>query len=384
MSSMFRWQTLLGMVIGFVGGLFIVSLAATAPRQRPPTGPVLSECNGGLRELVIHFEPTAKAMVMPVYREFLSALDAGITVHAICPSQVAFDELVTGVGPLSCRLLPLVVNHPMTTWSRDRWIALSPALPGTPTTVWSPRGEAGNEIWPARAGDQRIGADIAAALAPSVASRRSELYFDGGDFLADAENVFVIPRVLQRNLQHTVESPEGLVAILTREFRRRVVLLDESPDHHAGMFMASVGDKTMLVGDPSLGKQFLPLALPADPFDAGNNSVPATFEPDFSESTQRLFDSVAGQCSKLGYKVIRIPTVPGRDGRSYLTYVNAIIDQPGRRRIVYLPFYRGVERLNAAARAVWERLGYEVRPVDCTTTFRHFGCLHCLVNVLRR
>ena len=40
--------------------------------------------------------------------------------------------------------------------------------------------------------------------------------------------------------------------------------------------------------------------------------------------------------------------------------------------------------LNAAGRAVWEGLGYEVRAVDCTTVFRHFGCLHCLVNVLSR
>lgn len=384
MSSIFRWQTLLGIAIGLAGGLFIVSLTGTTQRQRPPTGPILSECNGGLRELVIHYEPTAKAMVLPVYREFLSALHAGVTVHAICPSRAAFDELVTDVGPSPCRLLPLIVNHQMTTWSRDRWIALSPALHGGPTTLWSPRGEAGDEIWPARAGDERIGADIAAALAPSVAARRSELYFDGGDFLADAENVFVIPRVLWRNLQHTVESREGLLANLTREFRRRVVLLDESPDHHAGMFMATVGDKTMLVGDPSLGKQFLPFNLPPDVSDAGSTSNPPAFEPDFTEATQRLFDAVAGQCSSLGYKVIRIPTVPGRDGRSYLTYVNAIIDQPGPHRIVYLPFYRGVERLNAAARAVWVGLGYEVRPVDCTTTFRHFGCLHCLVNVLGR
>jgi hypothetical protein len=39
---------------------------------------------------------------------------------------------------------------------------------------------------------------------------------------------------------------------------------------------------------------------------------------------------------------------------------------------------------SAAARKVWESLGYEIRPVDCTTAYRHFGCLHCLVNVLHR
>ena len=72
------------------------------------------------------------------------------------------------------------------------------------------------------------------------------------------------------------------------------------------------------------------------------------------------------------------------DGKAYLTFVNVLMDRQGDRRIVYLPFYRGAGRLNAAAREVWESQGYEVRPVDCTSTYRHFGCLHCLVNVLRR
>jgi hypothetical protein len=105
---------------------------------------------------------------------------------------------------------------------------------------------------------------------------------------------------------------------------------------------------------------------------------------DFSAQTQRLFDAVAAQSESSGYKVIRIPTVVSPDGRTFLTYVNSIIDQQGHRRIVYLPFYRGVEELNVAASKVWESLGYEVRPIDSTTTYRHFGALHCLVNVLRR
>jgi hypothetical protein len=144
------------------------------------------------------------------------------------------------------------------------------------------------------------------------------------------------------------------------------------------MFMASVGNRTLLVGDPRLGRQLA----------SGTNAVLGELElpggPDFSPGTQHLFDAVAGQCADAGYKVIRIPTIPAGDGRSYLTYVNVLIDRQGSRRIVYLPFYRGAESLNASARKIWEDLGYEIRPVDCTSTYRHFGCLHCLVNVLKR
>jgi len=100
--------------------------------------------------------------------------------------------------------------------------------------------------------------------------------------------------------------------------------------------------------------------------------------------TRHLFDAVAAQCSAAGYRVVRIPVVPARDGRTYLTYVNVLMDQEGNRRIVYLPHYTGAGALNDAARKIWEGIGFEVRPVNCTATYRQFGCLHCLVNVLTR
>ena len=105
---------------------------------------------------------------------------------------------------------------------------------------------------------------------------------------------------------------------------------------------------------------------------------------DFTPETQHLFDAVAAQCAAAGYQVTRLPVVLARDGRTYLTFANVLLDQRGPRRIVYLPFYQDAGQLNAAARAVWKTLGYEVRPVDCRSVYRHSGCLHCLVNVLSR
>ena len=37
-----------------------------------------------------------------------------------------------------------------------------------------------------------------------------------------------------------------------------------------------------------------------------------------------------------------------------------------------------------ALELLMKREGYEIRSVDCTSAYRHFGCLHCLVNVLDR
>ena len=105
--------------------------------------------------------------------------------------------------------------------------------------------------------------------------------------------------------------------------------------------------------------------------------------PDFSAATQHLFDAVAEQCAAAGYRVARIPVVPAQDGRTYLTYVNVLLDRAGDRRIVYsvLPGRGGAERRRA--RRMGET-GLRGSLVDCTATYRHFGCLHCLVNVLKR
>jgi hypothetical protein len=381
---MFRWQPLLGIIIGLLAAATILALTGSPERGPLPSGPILSECDGHLRELVLQYEPAAKDIVTPVYRDFLRALDPDVSIRLVCPDRAAFDDFVAAVGPVPCTVTPILAGHPMTAWSRDRWVALTPPAAGDATTLWSPRGEAGEEVWPARAGDERIGRDIAAALAPVVRARRSGLYFDGGDFLADSETVFVMPRVLQRNVQQTVRGREEFLRLLSLELKRRVILLDEAPDHHAGMFMASVGGKTMLVGDPSLARELISAETEQHDRAATNEFMNLPGGPDFTAPTQHLFDAVAAQCSAAGYKVIRIPVVPAHDGRTYLTYVNVLMDQQGGRRLVYLPFYRGVERLNAAAQAVWESLGYEIRPVDCTTAYRHFGCLHCLVNVLSR
>ena len=374
---MVRWQILTGFVIGLALASVILSLAGGSERQPPPSGPILSECSGHFRELVIQYVPSAREIVLRPYEQFLGALDGDVTVDVVCPSREAYEELAAFTGPVRCKLRPIIVNHPMTTWARDRWVALAPVSPGGITTLLHQPEESSAAIWPARAGDERISDDIAAALPSSVFAWRSKYFFDGGDFLADNDTVFVAPRILLRNIQQTEFNKDAFIQDLAHLLKRRILLFNEAPDHHVAMFMASAGDKTVLVGDPSLGRSLLPATLPA-------NFPELPGGPDFTPQTQHLFDAVANQCAEAGYKVIRVPTIPAADGRSYLTYVNCLIDRQGNRKIVYLPFYRGAESLNNAAQEIWKSLGFEIRPVDCTSTYRQFGCLHCLVNVLKR
>jgi len=389
-------------------GLGLFGSAVVLPWLRQPTAEpemqipraLLSDCDRPIRELVVHYTVEAANIAVPSYKQFFAQLPPDVTVHVVCPDHAAFDDLMIRVGPVDCQMSPIPVDHPVTCWSRDRWLALAPIrkpLSPTPsprkrgegskvsasrsaptdhrasTLLLTPRSETGAGVWAARQGDQRVAGDLSAALFPSVDSRRSELYFDGGDFVSDSETVFVTPAVAIRNVQQTVSTHRELQQRLESTLRRRAVLLREAPDHHAGMFMMTAGRRTVLVADPAAAKPIL------------RNEEPAlSIEPDFRAETQWRFDAVAKQCEDAGYHVVRIPTVPALNGRSYLSYVNAVIDQRQDGRVVYLPVFQGVDSLNAAAADVWSRLKFEVRPVDCTACYPHFGTLRCLVNVLRR
>ena len=156
----------------------------------------------------------------------------------------------------------------------------------------------------------------------------------------------------------------------------RAALLTGRYPGNAGVRAILAGERTILVGNPALARRIL-----------GDSPLPSNVLPcgvDFSEQTQARLDAVAAQCEKLGYRVLRAPIVPGCDGRTYLTYLNVIIDERDGRRIVYLPVFRGAEVLNEAAERVWRSAGLDVRTIDCTSAYRHGGGLRCLVNVLQR
>jgi Porphyromonas-type peptidyl-arginine deiminase len=370
-----RFHVLLGVGLGLAVSAVVLSLYDGGRGRGQPAGPLLSECDGSLRRLVIQYAEGADDAVLPTYRGFLRQLPAGVEVCVVSPSEDEFRALLRGVGPTDCRLTPVIVGHPITSWARDRWLAL-----GQPTVLLHSRAEDGAAVWPARAGDQRIADDLAAALAPDVRARQSDLYFDGGDVDADGETAFVRPTVLLRNVQRTVATRDELIAALSTLLKRRVVLLDGAPDHHVGMYLMPVGGRTVLVGDPKRAERVLGEA----PEEAMAVASFLPGGPDFSEVTLASFEAVAEHCRQAGYRVVRIPIVPGHDGRTYLTYVNGIIDERDGRRTIYMPEYSFAPSLNRAAAAVWTELGYEVRPVECDGCAHCFGTLHCLVNVLRR
>jgi len=366
-------------ILGVMLGLAIVwgvGRWVGSPHASPsPAGPMMAEFGPPLRTIVVHHVAGSDA-TLSVIRAFISHLPAEARVCVVCPDDASFAEFREVVALPDERVIPAIVNHPITPWSRDRWVALLPHERGSRTVLLHPFEEAAADAWPARRGDQRVAGDLANVPQLNCVSQMVELRFDGGDLMADDRHVFVSRAVLERNIGSAVQDRDELLDRLRDLFGRTPVLLDDGPDHHVGMYMMSMGQGVALVGDPAMGLELLGRA--AAPMDLPGGV-------DASAEMQARFDAVAQRLKALGYRVRRVPTLVGAGSKAYVTYVNVMMDvDAAGQRIVYMPVYRGLEDLNQAARDTWAAEGFEVRPIDCTDVYQHGGTLHCLVNVTGR
>ena len=350
-----------GVFIGLMAAVIFWSTRRVEPAENPPRS-LLADCEGAIDTLVLHYTHDARPVVMPIYRSFLRQLHPDVRVVVLCPSASDADEFVQAVGDVPCQLQTVLADHAMTSWSRDRWVSLPEKKNPAHVLLLRPLTERGRESWPARRGDEQSAHTIGSALG-GVSATRSDLLFDGGDFVCDAETVFVTPRVVTANVGTTVLDRAELQAKLEQWTGKTVVLLQTAPDHHAGMFLMPVGQRRILVAS----------CRPMDPAATEAAALAAT-----------RCDALASQLMTLGYQVTRIPVAVAADGRTYQTPLNAILDVRENRRIVYMPTYQDDTTITPAGRLIWESMGYEVRPVDCTTSYRHSGSLRCLVNIVSR
>ena len=122
-----RCRLLLGVLLGLVASALFLPAPNGGSTAVVSRGPLLSDCDGAIDELVIHYVRGADEIVGAVYDGFLRQLPAEVTVHVVSPDQPAFDELIARLGPTRCRLSPVITGHPITPWARDRWLACAPA-----------------------------------------------------------------------------------------------------------------------------------------------------------------------------------------------------------------------------------------------------------------
>lgn len=337
--------TALAVAKGVFAALLLHALVAWV---RPETRrvPALDEGAGRVREVLLHYDPSV-TFVHRTYADFLAALPADVMVFVAVERAEHAAEFAHRFGR---EAVPVVVERPITTWSRDRFVARADG-----SVVVPPEAHGGAER---RRNDAYVPIVFAGQEGRALGS--APFRFDGGDFLAASGRLIASSVWTRRNRDRTVAE---LLAGAERLFGQPVVYLPEAPEHHVGMAIASVGNNRLLVGDARWGARL----CPDDP------------DADRSERTAELFDACAATLAKAGFRVDRIPVLPTRTPFVWMTYTNGIHEDG----VVYLPAY-GREALDAAATEVYRLLGYQVRPVDASQVYVNGGTLHCLVHVLRR
>lgn len=305
--------------------------------RAPKPARVIDEGLGRVRTIVVHYVPSAE-FVGDTYADYFRQLgDAEILLAVEKAEHAAEFERRFGR-----KVTPVVTGKPITTWSRDRFVAAEGVV------VVPPAPHDGVE---ARRNDHAVPFNL------GMPTRIAPFRFDGGDFCAIGGRVVATSTWAARNPERR---PEDLVREAERLFGMPVVYIPNAPDHHVGMAFAPVGGNTVLVGDMNWGRRLAP-EIAVNPDEAAR------------------FDAMAESFRKAGFVVHRIPALVTDQDYAWITYTNGIHEDG----IVFMPVF-GIDALDRAAAEVYRNLGYGVRPVRVANTWRRGGTLHCLVHVVRR
>ncbi|HEY8089103.1 MAG TPA: hypothetical protein VIF09_14690 [Polyangiaceae bacterium] len=397
-------KTVISALAGVCLGLAVASVVLrTASRARvapppPPSeklaGGILREDSGPLDEVLVHYVPRLEPLVADAYADFLGSLDPTTRVVAVVPKAGAdggsppprdqlmqFLSRIDQSGALASRAHVVEVDGPISVWSKDRALVLAPDADATRTGLVIPAPP--DPRWKERANDWRTLAQVAESMPLRFYVRELPLVFDAGDFDVAGGEVLVDDNLVTKNRARGVANTEELRRLIVGMLARPVHVLGQGdgdvPRHHMSMYMAALDGGVALVGDPRAA-----MTVVGDHFTPGE-SDPDTGDPliaDFSDTMVARFDRAAHDLEAAGWRVVRIPEVPFLD-KTYMAYTNGVYETRGGVRVAWMPTF-DLPALDAQARAVYESLGWQVRPVRARGLYPLHGTIGCLVNVLAR
>jgi Porphyromonas-type peptidyl-arginine deiminase len=388
-----------GVAVGLLAAVGVLRVASRSKAPPPPTpsvklaGGILREDAGSLEEILVHYVPRLEPLVQDAYADFLGTIDPATRLVVVLPRTDADDgetpqerlgEMLARIDPsggLGARARPVEVDGPISVWSKDRALVLGPDAEASRAGLVIPVPP--DPHWKERANDWRTLAQVAGAMPERFYVRQLPLAFDAGDFDVAGGRVLVDDNLVTKNRSRGVSSVQELSKLVEGLLARPVLVLGASdgdvPRHHMSMYMAALDGGVALVGDPRAG-----MAVVGQGFVPGEID-PDTGEPlraDFSDAMVARFDHAAADLAAAGWKVVRIPEVPFLD-KTYMAYTNGVYETRGGKRIAWMPTFN-LPELDARARAVYESLGWQVRPVRARALYAWHGTIGCLVNVLAR
>jgi hypothetical protein len=394
-----RLQALLGIALGLVVSIAVLRAQSQAKAPPPPqastklAGTVLREDDGSLDEVLVHYVPKLEPLVDDAYRDFLGTLDPSTRVVVVAPkgasdSLARFLARIDASGSLAARARVVEVDGPISVWSKDRALVLGPGADASRTGLAIPAPP--DPRWVERANDWRTLAQVASAMPDRFYVRQLPLDFDAGDFDVAGGVVLVDDNLVTKNAARGVGDVGQLRKMLEGLLARPVRVLGAAdgdvPRHHMSMYMAALDGGVALVGDPRAAEAIVGSAFVPGETDPDNGEP---LRADFSDATVARFDRAAHDLEAAGWRVVRIPEVPFLD-KTYMAYTNGVYEtraSPARdgtaAHVAWVPFF-GIPELDARARAVYESLGWQVRPVRSRALYAYHGTIGCLVNVLAR
>jgi hypothetical protein len=355
-------------------------LLVAQPDERPSSrSRVPSSLHGRIDELLIHHAGQYDE-ALPTFEDLLRSLSDQTRITVVVENvegKSRFKKLVK-VWKIRRpeRIRYLNMNHDITVWARDRFIARSRI--GWSILVPSFRPHAAHS---GRGGDCRVPSRLH-FLDPALRFDRSELDIEGGNVSADRKHVFVGWSTISQNsktLGGGERSEREVRDLLEEALGKPMVILGGpnvcSPNDHIDMFFTPVGNGTVLLGDPALGIECLKRR------DLGN--VCAKHWQLDSQAVNAMA-VIEFQLKRAGYRIVRIPMIVSVGSDSpWVTYNNVLMEERAGRRIVYLPKY-DLPSLDERAQATWKSLGFTVKPIRASKLSRLAGAVRCATNVLRR
>jgi hypothetical protein len=399
------------MALGLLAAIAILRVVARARPPPPPAvepklaGGVLREDGGSLDEILVHYTPRLEGLVAQAYADFLGTLDPRTRIVAVVPAAddtpaaappanpgaapaprdrlLALWNRIDPSGALAARTRVVEVPGPISVWSKDRALVMGPGGGPHDARAGLVIPVAPDPAWKERANDWRTLAHVAQEMPDRFYVRQLPLAFDAGDFDVAGGRVIVDDNLVTKNRARGVDSGERLRGLLQGLLGLPVEVLGAAdgdvPRHHLSMYMAALEGGVALVGDPRAARDIV-----GDRFAPGEVD-PDTGEPlraDFSVETMARFDRAARELGAAGWRVVRIPEVPFLD-KTYMAYTNGVYETRGASRVAWMPTF-DLPELDARARATYEELGWEVRPVRARSLYPFHGTIGCLVNVLGR
>ena len=277
-----------------------------------------------------------------------------------------------------------------------------------------------------REDDEQMPRQLASLLKLEVV--QSELHFEGGNIVCGEDAVFIGFDAIHRNARLLELSADEVTKRFTKLFRRRVVVVGESRQsiRHIDLIVTPLSHQRIAVADSRAGAELAAEAVRQEPalvqkferqcekdffgvdgvvelLDRDGNTIkrPTVVGQTAAAvaSSLRLapdLEAIARQLSGAGYKVVRIPAlIPDQEQHvdkqadvlpqyPFLSYGNVLTELRQNQPTVYLPQY-GFGKLDNAAQSVWQKMGFQVKPLaGFSTSAMYGGAMRCCTKVLLR